>query len=545
MPTNIIVAEKIEVAPFDEIKSIKGDMIISESYPSYLVDESKISGGNAEWLFFPTTENEIVSIINKMEEENNMITISAARTGIVGSAVPFGGAVMSLERMNEVIGIGFDEDAQRWFLRCQPSISLDEINEFVKFKKCGQNQSIPPESDWAEKFMEECTMYYPMDPTEMTASLGGTICANASGAKSFKYGPTRDWVRRIRVVLGTCEVLNITRGEYVAEEGIFTVKTAGKELIIKIPNYQMPRAKNAAGLFTEPNMDLIDLFIGSEGIFGIITEADIWVKEYNAQMSSVGFFKNEEYAIDFVKLLRDDKNLSPEFIEYFDNNALNLLRDKQKIDPKFVNMPNIADDVKTAISFDISYSEEDMEKVFTQINGLLQKCNSSLEDTWCVYEDRELDRLKHFRHAVPEIVNNIIAERKKQYPSIHKLGTDMSVEDQYLKEIMKFYHDSLKEEGLEYVVWGHIGDNHVHVNILPRNLEELKKGKELYMKFAKKAVSYGGSVSAEHGIGKIKHDYLEIMFGEEGIGQMKAIKCKFDPHCLINCGNIFPRSRCI
>ncbi|MCG3225018.1 MAG: FAD-binding oxidoreductase, partial [Candidatus Heimdallarchaeota archaeon] len=293
MPTNVIVAEKVEFAPFDDIKSVKGDMIISESYPSYLVDESKISGGNAEWLFFPTTENEIVSIINKMKDENSMITISAARTGIVGSAVPFGGAVMSLERMNEIIGIGFDEDTQRWFLRCQPSISLDEINEYVKFKKCGQNQSIPPESDWAEKFIEECTMYYPMDPTEMTASLGGTICANASGARSFKYGPTRDWVRRIRVVLGTCEVLNITRGQYAAEDGIFIVKTAGKELIIKTPYYHMPKAKNAAGLFTEPNMDLIDLFIGSEGIFGIITEADIWIKEYNAQISCVGFFKKE------------------------------------------------------------------------------------------------------------------------------------------------------------------------------------------------------------------------------------------------------------
>ena len=545
MPTNVIVAEKIEIAPFDEIKSVKGEMIISESYPSYLVDESKISGGNAEWLFFPTTESEIVSIITKIKEENLMLTISAARTGIVGSAVPFGGAVLSLEKMNEVIGIGFDEYAQRWFFRSQPSISLNEINGYVKLKKFSQNQSIPPESEWVEKFMEECTMYYPMDPTEMTASLGGTICANASGARSFKYGATREWVRRIRVVLGTCEVLDITRGEYMAEDGIFVVKTAGKELIIKAPYYHMPKAKNAAGLFTEPNMDLIDLFIGSEGIFGIITEADIWIKEYNAQMSCVGFFKDEEDAIDFVNLLRDDENLSPEFIEYFDNHALNLVRDKQKTDPKFVNIPDIAEDIKTAISFDLAYSEADMEKEFTQISEILQKCNSSLENTWCVYEDRELQRIKHFRHTVPEMVNNIIAERKKQYSSIHKLGTDMSVDGQYLKEMMKFYHNSLNEEKLEYVIWGHIGDNHVHVNILPRNLEELKKGKDLYMKFAKKAVSFGGSVSAEHGIGKIKHDYLEIMFGEEGIAQMKVIKCKFDPDCLINCGNIFPRSRCI
>ena len=545
MPTNIISTEKIEVAPFNEVKAVEGEMVISESYPSYLVDESKISGGNAEWLFFPKTENEIAAIFQKMKDENHTVTISAARTGIVGSAVPFGGAVMSLERMDNVIGISYDEKEKRWFLRSQPSISLNEINELVKLKKFEEIHNLSKDENWVEKFNEAPIMYYPMDPTEMTASLGGTICANASGARSFKYGPTRDWVRRVRVILGTGEVLDITRGEYKAEDGVFVIKTMGKEVVIKTPYYNMPRAKNAAGLFTEPNMDLIDVFIGSEGIFGVITEADIWIKEYTKQMSCVSFFKSENDALDFVTKLRGNKNVDPEFIEFFDNFALDLLREKQREDPKFVNMPNIDANIKTAISFDLSYSEEELEDKFREMEAILVQCNSSLDDSWCVYEDRELERIKHFRHAVPEIVNNIIAERKKAYPSIHKLGTDMSVEDQYLKEMMTFYHSSLEEADLEYVIWGHIGDNHVHVNILPRNLEELKKGKELYLKFAKKAVSFGGSVSAEHGIGKIKHEYLEVMFGSEAIQQMRAIKCKLDPNCLINCGNIFARSECI
>ena len=541
MPENIIEAQQFEQIPFEKIRAVKGEMVISEDFPSYLVDESKISGGYAEYLFFPNTEEEIASLICKMREEELMITISAARTGIVGSAVPFGGAVLSLERMDSVFGLGYDENTERWFLRVQPAISLNEINHIVKLRKFELNQSIPEEKNWIEKFETEKTHYYPVDPTEMTASIGGTIGANASGARSFKYGSTREWIRRIRVVIGTGDVLVIPRGKYKAKDGKFVIKTSEGDLTIKIPTYKMPKAKNAAGLYTKPDMDLIDLFIGSEGVFGAITETDIWLKEFTPQMSNVVFFKDEIDALEFVIKLRTNEKIHPEFIEFFENNALSLLRDNQKEDPKFVDMPAIDEDITTAISFDLPYSEETLSEYFIEISKMLEECNSSLSNTWSAYEDREIARFKHFRHAVPEMVNNIIAERKKQFSEIHKLGTDMSVEDIHLKEMMEFYKVSLKEAGLEYVMWGHIGDNHVHVNILPRNMNDLKLGKELYKKFADKAVQFGGSVSAEHGIGKIKHEYLQIMYGEQGVLQMREIKFSLDPNCVFNCGNIFGR----
>ncbi|MFW9851680.1 MAG: FAD-binding oxidoreductase, partial [Candidatus Thorarchaeota archaeon] len=411
--------------------------------------------------------------------------------------------------------------------------------DIVKLKKFEDNQSIPSEKNYVERFREESTQYYPVDPTEMTASIGGTIAANASGARSFKYGPTRSWIRRIRVILGSGDVLDIKRGDYKAVNNTFIIKTSSGDLEVKIPDYKMPKAKNAAGLFTGENVDLIDIFIGSEGIFGVITEVDAWLKEYTSHISNVAFFEEEDDAIDFVIKLRDNEEVRPEFIEFFDKNALDLLREKQQEDPKFVNMPIISRSTKAAISFDLPYSEEEFERNFNIIGNMLEECKSSLEGTWSGYEERELLRFKQFRHAVPEIVNNIIAERKKNYPPIHKLGTDMSVEDAHIKEIMNFYHKTLQEEGLEYVIWGHIGDNHVHVNILPKNMMELKKGKEIYMKFAEKAVSFGGSVSAEHGIGKIKHEYLKRMYGEEGVQQMRVVKLSIDPNCVFNCGNIF------
>jgi len=116
----------------------------------------------------------------------------------------------------------------------------------------------------------------------------------------------------------------------------------------------------------------------------------------------------------------------------------------------------------------------------------------------------------------------------------------MSVSDEHLKDIMDFYHQKLAEHNLEYAIWGHIGDNHVHVNILPRNPEELKTGKELYKQFAKKAAECGGSVSAEHGVGKIKKEFLYIMYGEEGVKEMSAVKKAIDPMGLLNRDNIVP-----
>jgi len=444
LPENTIVAKKVGTSSFENIRFIRGDKEIAESYPGYLVDESKISGGHAQWLFFPKNEGEIVSIIQKMKEEKQAITISAARTGIVGSAVPLlGGAVVSLERMDDFIGLGFDEEEKKWFVRVQPNITLNEINEIVKLKRIEETQSIPPNKKWVEKFNQEPTMFYPIDPTEMTASIGGCIAANASGARTFKYGATREWVRRLRVILSTGEVLDIPRGKYKAKDGVFIVKTEEQDVEIKVPTYKLPKAKNAAGLYSTPDMDLIDLFIGSEGIFGFITEADVWLKEYVPHISNVAFFNNEADAIKFVNLLRSSTSFKPEFMEYFDNNALALLRNTQKVDPKFVNMPNIPEDAKTAISFDLVYNEENLEERFQEIGSMLIECDSSLNETWSAYEERVLARFKHFRHAVPELVNNIIAERKKKYPSIHKLGTDMSVEDEYLGEMMEFYHNIL------------------------------------------------------------------------------------------------------
>ena len=144
-----------------------------------------------------------------------------------------------------------------------------------------------------------------------------------------------------------------------------------------------------------------------------------------------------------------------------------------------------------------------------------------------------------FRHAIPESVNMLIDQRKKTYPLITKLGTDMSVPDDELKTVMDMYTSMLKENNLQSAIWGHIGDNHLHVNILPNNEDEYLLGKKLYEQWAREVTKLGGAVSAEHGIGKIKAEMLRIMYGDHNISQMKKLKLQLDKQGLLGIDNLF------
>ena len=149
--------------------------------------------------------------------------------------------------------------------------------------------------------------------------------------------------------------------------------------------------------------------------------------------------------------------------------------------------------------------------------------------------------MKAVRHLIPESVNTLIAQRKQQYPRVHKLGTDMAVPDEHLETIIAYYKELLDKAGLEYIIFGHIGDNHLHVNILPRTDDEVDQGMELYRRFAKRAVELGGTVSAEHGIGKLKRQFLHIMYGDPGLQEMAEVKRALDPEWILNPGNMLPR----
>jgi D-lactate dehydrogenase (cytochrome) len=170
--------------------------------------------------------------------------------------------------------------------------------------------------------------------------------------------------------------------------------------------------------------------------------------------------------------------------------------------------------------------------------GLIGESGGDPRNAWGAVTKRDIQRLKAFRHALPEAVNDMVSDNKKKDERIYKVGTDMAVPDDRLEEMMGVYRSRLKKSGIDFVVFGHIGNNHVHVNMLPGSYEQLLEAKRLYTVFAREAVAMGGSVSAEHGIGKLKREYLALQYGRGAFGDMRAVKDALDPEGVLNPGDM-------
>jgi D-lactate dehydrogenase (cytochrome) len=491
----------------------------------YLHDESRLNG-KAGTIAFPGDEGEVCEVVSAVAREGGSITVQGARTGVAGGAVPAGGCVLNLSRLNRMDASLLDQG----ILKVQPGVCLADLRVVALEKG----------------------MLFPPDPTETTASIGGMVATNASGAMSFFYGPTRQWIEALRVVLADGSVLALRRGECQAVGRRFSLLAeSGHEIRGLLPGYVLPPVKSAAGYYAAEGMDLIDLFIGMEGTLGIITEAQLRLIPQPAAVGGLTLFlPSGAAALAFTRLARGETvngrsglAVRPVAIEYFNHDTLNLLRRMKAEGRGAEAVPSLPSRYHTAIYLEFHGADGDaVEKAAVAALEAAVAVGGSDEDSWYATTPHDLETQKAFRHAVPESVNALIGERQKTERGITKLGTDMSVPDAALEPVMAMYEADLASAGLESVIFGHIGNNHVHVNILPRTMAEYDCGKALYQAWARRVVVMGGSVSAEHGIGKLKTPLLALMFGEAGIAQMRAVKRVFDPMNVLNPGVLFERT---
>lgn len=497
------------------MKIIEGKENIISGYLPYLQDESKISFGEIEYLAFPENETELCQFLKLCTEKNIPVTVSNGRTGVVGGAVPLKGALLSLEKLNKIFEV--KKSGEEYRLRLQAGVILNEIYQFLENANFALGE---------EKY------FYPVDVTESTARIGGTVATNASGERSYQYGPTRNWVRSLRVILSDGNILDMERGKIFALGYDLEIKFANGTLKkIKIPHYKIPQVKSSAGYYARENMDLIDLFIGSEGTLGIVTEVELALaKKPENILSLLAFFNTENDALNFFFSAKKELDTVMVF-EYFDSGAFTLLKPK---------VPELPENKNSAIFLEVKFNDSTLDRISSTIEKMLKENNSSLDNTWGGFEKKEMEKIRQIRYSIPETINETIAKRKQKLPVLHKISVDIAVPEEKFLEMIAYYKAKLEPLELEYTMFGHIGENHLHLNILPREEKEFILAKNLHLDFAKKAVSLGGTVSAEHGIGKIKHQYLEVMYGKEGIKQMVEIKKILDPQCLLNRGNLFP-----
>lgn len=522
------------------------ESLLQSRFASYLSDESGIGPGHAQTIFFPTSEKQVADFLREMNSRQVPVTVSGGRTGIVGGAVPEGGAILSLDRMNRIVGIQWDQQTSEWGVLVEPGIRLKELQERLTKKDLAEGVASPSDPNWRDlaRFQKDGQQYfYPPDPTEDSASLGGTVATDASGARTYYFGRTRKHIRAIRIVLATGVVLEIRRGVNVVDSSrIVRIRRSDtSDTTFQIPSYESPHLKSAAGYLCEKNMDLIDLFIGSEGTLGVITLIEIALTVAPEQSAMfLAFFPSEDNAIGFAHKIRSlsvtDAYLTVYSLEYFDSNSLGLLRRMKQEGRLKIGITLPTYESGAAILCEFAY--DDLTNAIQSLNQPLEEFGSTLDHAISGTDARGKEQLRDLRHAVPEAINEIVVQRKMHIPGMHKLGTDTAVPDGKLELMLDSYSRMLEASGLEHYVFGHIAENHIHVNLLPRSSEELSIGERLVEELAMESVKLGGTVSAEHGIGKMKRRLLKIMFSEDEINQMLTTKRALDPNLILCRGNI-------
>ncbi len=485
-----------------------------------------------EAVYFPEHADDVAQVLHEANQRGVTVTVSGGGTGLTGGRVATGGGwVLSTAELREARGLPPEGPDCTAIERDQFSrnfrVLLDEAGEEV----------IAPAGITLELLgaMLPDGLIYPPDPTERTATLGGTIATNASGARTFHYGATRNWVQALEVVLPTGEPLVIERGDVTAQEGRLRFAVGGRDVDLPVPTYAMPPVKNAAGLYAAPDMDLVDLFVGAEGILGVVTQARLKLVRLDSEiLAEIAFFDTLDDAFGFVADLRQAKTegLPVLSIEYFDGHALN-----------FMQHPTVRGSYAAAIYVEIAGSMDDAEALLVALE------EHNVAQDWFAEDAAERQEQKDFRHSLPDGVNAYL-RRQGSY----KLGTDFAVPGEQFPKLLALsqeaaatFREQFPHDGEHTATWGHLGNYHLHFNFLARNTEELTLAKRLYAGLAQQAAALGGTVSAEHGVGKktaeidgVVMPYLQIMYGEAGLREIVAVKQALDPKWILNPGNMVP-----
>ena len=512
---------------------------------SFLSDASHMRDGRAERVVFPESGDDVADILREASERKTPVTVSGAGTGTVGGRIPFAGIVLATDKLDQIKSVVHKEGGGS--ACAEAGVRLADLQRFV----------------------ESENLFYPPDPTERSCFLGGTVATNASGARTFKYGPTRKYVQRLKIALANGELIDLRRGELHADRmgRIEIPLPSGRLLEAQLPAYHMPHTrKHASGYYVEPEMDVLDLFIGSEGTLGVIVEVEVaLLPKPEGLLSGIVFFANDESVLSFVSEARSlslenrqsrdkarrlgplvekalevtrrhtrspaemtdqtDSLIDARALEYFDRESLGFLRQKYETIPV---------EAVGAIFFEQETTPGTEDDLMTEWLAILEQHQALVESSWFATGEQDQAKLREFRHALPVLMNEWFARHKQR-----KVSTDMSVPDAGFPEMLRFYQETLRTSQLRYTIFGHIGDNHVHVNILPRDDDEATKAREIYLQFLKRAAAFGGTLSAEHGIGKLKRDYLPLFYSEANLREMAALKRAFDPAGILGRGNIF------
>ena len=424
---------------------------------------------------------DVIEIIKSAMTTGDAVTPAGSQTSMTGASISDRGTLLSLSAMKRVV----DVDLNERIARVEPGITIGELNGILR----------------------EHGLQFAPDPTsENDATIGGAIGCNASGARSLRYGATRRHVRGVTVVHADAAMAR----------------------------YERPRLeKNTVGYSTA--QDPVDWFVGSEGTLGIVVEAELSLVPVPVQPLGLAVpFTSEESALGFVVEARRRMDLetgrAAQCLEFFDVEATgisgNALSRPWSSDAKA--MVYLEDDAGG------SRPADDILDVWLE----LSEEHGAIADDIRVYEGLQALRdARVMRHAVPSLMN----ERGARFVSSggRKVSTDWAVPYPLLATALDVSREACMRHGVvDPVTYGHAGNGHPHQNFIAEDADALKRIHAAIEETLVRVLSLGGTVSAEHGLGKLKKEWLKLQLTERQIDVMHALKRALDPNGLLSPGNV-------
>lgn len=409
---------------------------------------------------------EISAIMKYAYEKSIPVTVRGSGTGLVGGAVPVeGGIMINTSLMNQILEL----DDKNFTITVEPGVLLMDLAAYV----------------------EENDLFYPPDPGEKSATIGGNISTNAGGMRAVKYGVTRDYVQSLKVVMPNGDI-----------------EIFGSNVV-----------KNSSGY------SLKDLIIGSEGTLAIVVEATLKLLPLPSESISLLVpFETMQQALDAVpEILRSKTN--PTAIEYMSKET--ILNSEKFLGKKFPDSKHDAYLLLTFDGNDINSIENDYSKV---ANLCLAQ---GAIDAYFIDTDERKKSVWSARGAFLEAIK----------ASTDKMDEcDVVVPKDLIADYIKYTHKLSKQLGVRIPSFGHAGDGNLHIYVCKDGMPEeiwQQKLKTAFEKLYQKAQEMNGLVSGEHGIGYAKKQYLKESLGENQIKIMQQIKNVFDPKNILN-----PRKIC-
>ena len=449
------------MSKIEQLSSIIKDssrLIFSDKIEArYLSDTLGRKKGVASALIFPVSTEEVSSVLRFAYSNGIPVTPRGAGTNLVGSTVPHDGSIiLDFSLMNKILEI----DRENFTATVEPGVILEDF----------------------QKYVESMGLFYPPDPGEKRASIGGNISTNAGGMRAVKYGVTRDYVMGL---------------EIVKADG--TIITLGSK-----------NRKDTTGL------DLKDIVIGSEGTLAVITKCLLrLVGKPEKSLSVLAGFNSLKSGIEAVpKILQ--ANLNPTAVEFIEKKVVAL-------GEKFLNLKfPLENEAFLLLTFDGSAGE--IDEAYKKLKAILKDSAEKIISL----DDAELSQnVWRIRGCLVKAVEAV----SEQEP------LDIVVPIAKVADFVNFVNKLEGESGMQMISFGHAGDGNVHLCVVRGDRSEETWQKELHENL-EKLYSYarklGGLISGEHGLGVSKRDFFFAETPETNVELMNAVKLAFDPKRILN-----------